>query len=320
VTSEVLEIPAEEQGRKFLLAGDTGGVKEPAPQLAVAKAMVAAVAQSPDIGFLYHLGDIDYFSGEGAEIGPQFYEAYADFLRHIVGIPGNHDGAGDDDLATFMQTFCTPTPEMVPEWEEFGRDTMDQPNCYWTLDDPAITIIGLYTNVPSGGEVAEDQREWFVGELEAAPKGKPLMVCLHHPPYSVDAHHGGSASMGELLDTAFGEAQRWPNIVASGHVHDYQRFTRTVTVNEVGDPHQITYLVVGNGGYHNLHALASDATPGEEVGSGVKFEYGDASGWGFLTVAVESEDGVDNVIEGSYTQVARDGTVKEGADKFTLTV
>jgi acid phosphatase type 7 len=41
---------------------------------------------------------------------------------------------------------------------------MDQPNVYWTLQAaPFLTIIGLYTNVPGGGEVHADQQDWLTG-------------------------------------------------------------------------------------------------------------------------------------------------------------
>ena len=56
-----------------------------------------------------------------------------------------------------MQTFCDPTPKLIPAQAEYNRDTMDQPNCYWTLTDELVTIIGLYSNVPSGGVIEMDQ-------------------------------------------------------------------------------------------------------------------------------------------------------------------
>ena len=45
-------------------------------------------------------------------------------------------------------------------------------------------------------------------------------------------------------------------------------------------------MVIGNSGYHNLHQLAKDAKPGEEVTDGVIFEYGDAKEYRFLRLAV----------------------------------
>jgi 3',5'-cyclic AMP phosphodiesterase CpdA len=304
-TSAELEIP-DGQGRTFHVIGDSGGVKDPNPQKAVAAALVADLTAHPETAFMWHVGDIDYFEGAQGEYVPQFFEAYENYQRHILGIPGNHDGEGGDKLASFMRYFCDSSPRLLPEVAEYNRDTMTQPNCYWTLQDPAVTIIGLYSNVPSGGEIQADQEAWFVGELKAAPAGVPIVVSLHHPPLSVDAHHGGSLRMSELLKRCFVAAGRFPEIILSGHVHDFQHFEWTI------EGHVVTCLVVGNSGYHNLHGLAPDATPGTDVAPGVKFVYGDASMWGFLRLAI-----VGNGIQGDYVQVPKEGTPRS-AHTFSI--
>jgi acid phosphatase type 7 len=108
--------------------------------------------------------------------------------------------------------------------------------------------------------------------------------------------------MGEALDGAFQAANRAPELVLSGHVHDYQRFTRTF------GQWTIPYLVIGNSGYHNLHVLAADARPGEEVADGVVLDYGDASQYGYLALTVSG-----GKISGSYTGVTP-GTMPDGSD------
>src|SRR5207302_2749781 len=152
--------------------------------------------------------------------------------------------------------------------------------CEWTLELEAVTIVAVYTNVPSGGHLEPEQVDWLTTELKDADPNKPVIVGLHHPPYSIDAHHGGSQHMGDALDKAFTDSGRVPDMVLSGHVHDYQRFSRTI------DGKQVPYIVSGNGGYHNLHQLASGASPGDEVADGVVFEFGDASQYGFLKLTV----------------------------------
>ena len=67
---------------------------------------------------------------------------------------------------------------------------MIQPNVYWTLLTPVVSIIGLYSNVPEHGVLHPDQLAWLVGELKTLPASLPLLVTLHHPPYSADDHHG----------------------------------------------------------------------------------------------------------------------------------
>jgi hypothetical protein len=160
----------------------------------------------------------------------------------------------------------------------------------------------VYSNVPSGGHLEPEQTARLTQELKDADTAKPVIVGLHHPPYSIDAHHGGSAPMGQALDQAFNDSGRVPDLVLSGHVHDYQRFTRTI-----GDK-TVPYIVSGNGGYHNLHQLASGASPGQELAPGVVFEFGDATQYGFLKLTVDG-----GKISGEYVG-AKPGTMPDGSD------
>lgn len=107
------------------------------------------------------------------------------------------------------------------------RTAMIQPNVYWTLLTPFATIIGLYTNVPEGGVVEPDQQAWLAGELRDADAALPVIVALHHPPFSLDTHHSGSSAMSKVLTQAASKAKRKPDLVCSGHVHNYQRFSIT---------------------------------------------------------------------------------------------
>jgi hypothetical protein len=295
---------------KLFVIGDHGGIMDPNPQNAVSNAMQAAVAAGQAPAFVYSVGDWVYFNGDAADWPSQFYEPYAHLNVPMVGIPGNHDGDTSDDpsrqpLDAWMANLCSGAPTLSSGAEEYERDTETQPWCDWTLQLQALTVIGVYTNVPSGGHLEQSQIEWLTGELEAADAAKPVIVALHHPPYSCDQHHGGSQAMGAALDGAFLASKRCPELVLTGHVHDYQRFSRTYSGR------QITYVVIGNSGYHNLHLLATDAKPGEELAPGVIFEYGDDSEWGFLSLAVSG-----TTISGEYTGVAKDGTTTPKKDSF----
>jgi hypothetical protein len=295
----------------LLVIGDHGGIEDPEPQNAVSNALQARAGQDPVPTAVYSVGDVVYFFGDATKYAPQFYEAYAHLQLPILAIPGNHDGDTLDDpsrkpLDTFMANFCAPSPMLPPGNEEYNRDVETQPYCDWTLALDAVTIVGIYTNVPSHGHLEASQTAWLTGELGDAPSDRPLIVALHHPPYSVDAMHGGSKPMGDALDAAFAAAHRTPELVLSGHVHNYQRFTRAT-----GDK-QVPYIVIGNSGYHNLHHLAHDAAPGLSLGD-VVFNFGDDKRWGFLELTIAG-----NTIAGNYTAVTREGSTTPRADTFQI--
>jgi hypothetical protein len=295
----------------FFVIGDHGGVLAPGPQNAVSYAMQRH--QGPAPAFVYSVGDWVYFGGDEGGWDVQVYEPYGHLDVPLVGIPGNHDDQYGGDppydpsrgpLDGWMANMCTPRPEVPPADPqlEYGRHTQTEPWCDWTLELRAVTIIGLYTNVPSGGHLAQSQIDWLTGELGAARSGQPVIVTLHHPPYSVDAHHGGSEAMGTALDSAFNASGRWPELVLTGHVHDFQSFTRATPGKT------LRYIVIGNSGYHNLHQLAHDTASGMDLGGGVTLEYGDASEYGFLALTARS-----GKISGEYVGV-NPGTMPDGSD------
>ena len=251
IVPDAVRAAEEAGGMAFHMVGDTGGVKDPNPQLLVAQGLERDAALAGRFGvpaFYFHLGDVIYFDGQAQEYVPQFYEPYAHYPLPILAIPGNHDGDVFDDgtrtnpllsLATFVRNFCAPKPgTRSVDAGEAPRTAMIQPNVYWTLNSQFVTIIGLYTNVPEGGRVELDQAEWFADELAAAPKDRVLIVALHHPLYSLDTEHSGSK-------------KRRPDVVFSAHVHNYQRFTVADPDNKGVTP----FFVAGQGGYHNLHKV-----------------------------------------------------------------
>jgi hypothetical protein len=58
------------------------------------------------------------------------------------------------------------------------------------------------------------------------------------------------------LDSAFTETGILPDLVLSGHAHNYQRFTRIVT-DKAGATLEIPFIVAGNGG-HDITRLKSN--------------------------------------------------------------
>ncbi len=292
----------------FHIVGDVGGVKAPQSQEIVAMHMVqdlAATDASARPVFFYCLGDVVYYYGEAGDYYAQFYEPYMHYNVPIFSIPGNHDGdinpasSSVPSLAAFVENFCATEPHLSSEAGDSGRDTMTQPNVYWTLETPFVTFIGLYTNVPEGGWMDNDQIAWLQSELSGAPQNKALIVSMHHPIYSLDTYHSGSAYMANILDQAIQASGRTPDAVFAGHVHNYQRFTRSFNGRDV------PYIVAGAGGYWNLHYMqkvngADIQTPYQVPGEDVTLESDCDNDHGYMLMEVDGQ-----TLKGQYYKVPR---------------
>lgn len=249
----------------FHVAGDTGGVKSPAFQKLIAAEMAKQfdepAANSDQPSFLFHVGDIVYHYGEADQYEAQFFKPYAHYPAPIYAIPGNHDSDVNPltehpyhSLDAFCSVFCGAIPRPVLFGSKKDRLSGLQPHIYWTLQSPLANIIGLYTNVPKYGVITDEQKAWFIAELQHAAmeqQEKALIVALHHSPYSADFNHGSSLPMIDFLTVCFEEAGVRPELVLSGHVHNYQRFEKTYADGTV-----VPFIVCGAGGFDELHWLA----------------------------------------------------------------
>jgi hypothetical protein len=243
----------------FHSVGDTGGVNTPTYIEGVTRFMECDFtfnegADQP--AFFYHLGDVVYYDGESANYWPEFYEPYMSYPAPIVAIPGNHDGdvnpsTGEGSLQAFVRNFCAQSAVISPDNRDAPRRTMTQPNVFWTLTTPLVTIIGLYSNCPEGGQIGETQRLWFISELKAANPHLPIILAVHHPIYSAYGQHPGSTRLKDFLEQCCTAAGRSPDVVLTGHVHDYQRFSAALPGKEA-----VPFIVAGAGGYNKrLHTL-----------------------------------------------------------------
>lgn len=293
----------------FHTVGDTGDYR--GEQQDFVAAMMTADAnglptnQKP--AFYYHLGDIIYFAGDIIRYPENFYATYKSYPGFIVAIPGNHDcqpddpadGPGDPNkypLDGFVQNFMAKQPVQPGAMKiGTGRTQLDLPNVYWTFTTPFATIVGLFSNVGEDeAEIHQDQIDWFQGELKAADKKKALIVTIHHPPFSGDDEHTGSTVADTVLSDAFQATGRYPDIVLSGHVHNYQRFTNVVQAP--GGEREIPYIVAGAGGYISLGKMQkiNGAYPDPKkplvISKKLTLETYDQNNFGFLRLAVSKTE------------------------------
>ena len=257
----------------FHATGDCGSTRGPQTQSLVADKMVSdfqetATKEIPQFNFL--LGDIVYSFGEAQYYYDQFYEPYRDYPAPILASPGNHDemvapAIHVASLAAFLRNFCADTFVVMPEAGGLSRTAQIQPGVFFTFDAPFVRILTLYSNtledpgVISSATIGNSQLDFLKAALKRVKSESyagALLIADHHPPYTADSIHGWSVEMLGQIDAVCNEVGVWPHAFLSGHVHNYQRFTRTRKDNGT----QIPYLVCGNGG-HNVAALAKGSTP-----------------------------------------------------------
>ncbi|HET6327277.1 MAG TPA: metallophosphoesterase [Planctomycetaceae bacterium] len=320
----------------FHAVGDTGGIKGEEAQEAVAHAMETQIQEAKSANrptFFYHLGDVVYFNGLRHLYNAQFYDPYKYYPAPIFAIPGNHDGdtstrQGDEPdtdptLAGFMENFCATQASHIDAY----RETMTQPYVYWTLETPFVDIIGLYSNVDGSldGRGTNEQQRWLENQMKTAKakvdggQDKALIVAVHHPPYSLDSAHGGSPDILAALDRAIEVSGHYPDAVFSGHVHNYQRFTR----EEAG--RQIPFVIAGNGGYADspkaVHQLQLDENKKpiphkrfETTVKGVFLDSYDEVNPGYLRITVDKQN-----LKGEYFVVPFEGSLpEEPVDVFAV--
>jgi hypothetical protein len=309
----------EEAGQiAFHMVGDTGGINGRGAQVNVADQMARQIhgRELPEqASFFYHLGDVVYYRGEEAQYHDQFYHPYQNYPAPIFGVPGNHDGEVTDaphsSLAPFMRHFCSPSPVHPSAAGHSDRPTMTQPNCYWTLRAPFVTIIGLYSNVTGEldntdrGETT--QRDWLVEEMGAAPQDRALLLAVHHPIFSLGSH-GPTPRVAAAVDYAIKKTGRFPDAVFSGHEHNYQRFTQE------WEDRRIAHVVAGAGGHAGY--ILTKVNRGLSPPRWVRLKCHEDQHPGFLRVSVNPER-----LLGRYYVVPEPGRENDPprrVDKFTI--
>ena len=288
----------------FHATGDCGSVRGPASQNQVADKMVSdfeeTAAEVPRFGLL--LGDIVYSFDEPQYFYDQFYEPYRDYPAPILAVAGNHDGmvsplAHAASLDAFLRNFCTSAFQVTAEAGGLSRTAQIQPGVFFTFEAPFVRILVLYSNtledpgVIADASIGSSQLSYLrtaLARVKREAYAGALIIAHHHPPYTMGGRHGWSAAMQVQIDAACTAAGVWPHAVLSGHVHNYQRFTRTR-----GDATQIPYVVCGNGG-HNLVPLTRAGSPAlrtpqivQAAGAGTDqlvFESYDARDYGYLRI------------------------------------
>jgi hypothetical protein len=325
----VAEIEANKAIR-FHAVGDTGHENGQMQEL-VAEAMT----QDYDTGqpgkspaFFLHLGDVIYYDNTDKGYQAQFYVPYKKYPGKIIAIPGNHDGeifkfdgtptGQKTTLSAFFRNFCQPKTGIPPDAGTIFREMISQPGAYWYLDAPFLDIIALYSNIGEGpGFISVPtakgikQTDWLTKTLTAIRKKrdqgtrKALVIAVHHPPFSFGGH-SSSVDMVKDIDSCCNKAGILPDAVLAAHSHNYQRFTRFLTI--AGKDIQTPYFVVGSGGRGIIGVQnATGARDGDH-----SFD-SSLVGYGYLTVTATAQQ-----LEFFFTQVELTGAKKAFDKKIVV--
>jgi hypothetical protein len=295
----------------FHATGDCGSTRGPKTEVQVADKMLSDMDETdpkevPRFNLL--LGDVVYSFGEAQYYYDQFYEPYRDYPAPILAVAGNHDGmvapgTNVDTLAAFLRNFCAESFVVTEEAGGLSRTAQIQPGVFFTFDAPFVRILALYSNsledpgVIANATIGDSQIAFLTAALrrtkaEAYPGA--ILLAFHHPPYTpgLGSGHGGSPEMLAAIDKVCDAVGLWPHAVLAGHVHNYQRFTRTRP-----DGTQIAYVSCGNGG-HNVLPIAGRGKPPirapqviQAPSRGVDqvvFENYDDQNYGYLRVVVNA--------------------------------
>jgi Calcineurin-like phosphoesterase len=260
--------------------GDCGSTRGPKTQNLVTDKLVSDFDEHirkevPQFCLL--LGDIVYSFGEAQYYYDQFYEPYRNYPAPILAVAGNHDGMVSPEthvasLEAFLRNFCAEKFEISPDAVTLSRTAQIQPGVFFTFEAPFVRILAIYSNmledpgVIADGNIGNSQLKFLRAALKRVKTEQyegAVIIANHHPPYvgSGVGHgrHGGSPDMLAQIDEICAEVGVWPHAFLSGHAHNYQRFTRTLTNGT-----EIPYVVCGNMG-HNAQRLTRGNVPPPRV-------------------------------------------------------
>ena len=91
---------------------------------------------------------------------------------------------------------------------------------------------------------------WWPNHYDGA-----VLLAVHHPPFTYAPEggavkasaHGSSLNMLNDIDKVCASVGIYPHAVISGHVHNYQRFTRRILM--ANRQIEVPFIICGNGGH-----------------------------------------------------------------------
>ncbi|VFQ74207.1 unnamed protein product [Cuscuta campestris] len=227
---------------KFAVAGDLG-------QTEWTKSTLEHISKS-NYDMLLLPGDLSY-----ADFDQQLWDAYGRLVEPLASerpwmvTQGNHEV--EKIPVIHPESFTAYNARWQMPFEESGSDS----NLYYSFDVAGVHVVmlGSYTDFEPGSA----QYTWLESDLGKVDRTKTpwLFVLVHAPWYNSNTAHQGekeSVDMKDSMEDLLFKAKT--DVVFSGHVHAYERFTR-VYKEEANDSGPL-YINIGDGG--NREGLATD--------------------------------------------------------------
>jgi calcineurin-like phosphoesterase family protein len=226
------------------------------------------------------------------------------------------------------------------------------------LEDPGVISSenGAWPNV-RGTATSDVQLDFLNAQLARVKTENyagAVVLAVHHPPFTYSPPpaasaaapprsfrapiatgtggvHGSSTGMLRDIDTVCRAQGVYPHAILSGHCHNYQRFTRRMSLGST--ELQVPFVVAGGGG-HNLNPLvlpkngspAAEPTFGSDVtyldplaqgpdavSTGLVLEYYDDSAYGYLRVSADAQQ-----LELAYHEVNVGSVAQSRIDVVTV--
>ncbi|GFZ08732.1 purple acid phosphatase 22 [Actinidia rufa] len=158
---------------------------------------------------------------------------------------------GNHEIETFPIIYPEGFKAYNARWLMPYEESGSQSNLYYSFDVAGthIIMLGSYTDF----DASSKQYKWLEADLAKVNRSETpwLVVLLHAPWYNSNAAHKGEGdSMRKAMEEMLYKAR--VDVVFSGHVHAYERFTRVY--GNKADPCGPVYVTIGDGG--NREGLA----------------------------------------------------------------
>ncbi|KAK7337223.1 hypothetical protein VNO77_17786 [Canavalia gladiata] len=233
-----LKTPPTKLPIEFVIVGDLGQTEWTASTL--------KHVDSSDYDVFLLPGDLSYADSQQPlwDSFGRLVEPYASKRPWMV-TEGNHE------IETFPIIYPQGFQAYNARWPMPFQESASTSNLYYSFDVASIHVImlGSYTHF----DPQSPQYTWLQSDLANIDRANtPWVIALLHAPWynTNEAHQGEGESMRQAMEELLYKAR--VDLVFSGHVHAYERFTRIY--NNKADSCGPMYVTIGDGG--NREGLA----------------------------------------------------------------